>query len=179
MTGGVLFFLQSFATLLFGIEFRNIGVRMPILEFHEMYFSFARVLAFGIALVGMVTLYLFLSRTYLGTATRAIHQDREIMALLGIPAGVALAVLVVLVTGVVFYRLTEDWSLADSLYFTVIALSTIGFGDFAPTTTFSRLFTMLYAIIGVGLIGTLLNLVVTNAQQTLKQRGSDSDGPGN
>ena len=90
----------------------------------------------------------------------------------------ALAVVVILVTGVVFYRLTEDWSLADSLYFTVIALTTIGFGDFTPTTTFSRLFTVLYAIIGVGLIGTLLNLVVTNAQQAVKQRGPDSAGPG-
>ena len=76
-------------------------------------------------------------------------------------------------------NLAEDWSLADSFYFTVVALSTIGFGDFTPTTTFSRLFTVLYAIIGVGLIGTLLNLVVTNAQHALKQRGPDSDGPGN
>jgi len=90
-----------------------------------------------------------------------------------------LAVVVVLITGVVFYRLAEGWSLADSLYFTVIALSTIGFGDFTPTTTFSRLFTVLYAIIGVGLIGTLLHLVVTNSQQAVKRRGPDSDGPGN
>ena len=37
-----------------------------------------------IALVGMIGLYLFLSRTYLGTAIRAIHQDREIMALMGV-----------------------------------------------------------------------------------------------
>src|SRR5690242_21762811 len=29
-TGGLLFFLQSFATLLFGTEFPNIGVRLPI-----------------------------------------------------------------------------------------------------------------------------------------------------
>ncbi|HSS83749.1 MAG TPA: hypothetical protein VLL30_08230, partial [Reyranella sp.] len=28
-TGGLLFFLQSFATLLFGTDFRNIGVRLP------------------------------------------------------------------------------------------------------------------------------------------------------
>ncbi len=81
----------------------------------------------------------------------------------------ALAVVVVFITGVVFYHFAEDWSLPDSLYFTVIALTTIGFGDIAPTTTFSRLFTVLYAIIGVGLIGTLLNLVVTNAQQAIKQ----------
>ena len=31
-TGGLLFFLQSFATLLFGTDFRNIGVRLPMLE---------------------------------------------------------------------------------------------------------------------------------------------------
>ena len=83
-TGGLLFFLQSFATLIFGIEFRNIGVRMPILEFAEMYISFARLLAFGVALIGMIGLYLFLSRTYIGTAIRAISQDREIMVLMGV-----------------------------------------------------------------------------------------------
>src|SRR6516165_2774186 len=31
-TGGLLFFLQSFATLLFGTDFRNIGVRLPVRE---------------------------------------------------------------------------------------------------------------------------------------------------
>ena len=86
----------------------------------------------------------------------------------------ALAVVVVLVSGVVFYRLVEGWSLADSLYFTVVALSTIGFGDLAPTTTFSRLFTVLYALIGVGLIGTVINLIVTNAQQAIKRQGPGS-----
>ena len=83
-TGGLLFFLQSFATLLFGIEFRNIGVRLPILEFADMYISYARLLAFGAALLGMVCLYLFLTRTYMGTAIRAISQDREIMVLMGV-----------------------------------------------------------------------------------------------
>ena len=34
-TGGLLFFLQSFATLLFGTDFRNIGVRLPVLEIGE------------------------------------------------------------------------------------------------------------------------------------------------
>jgi voltage-gated potassium channel len=91
----------------------------------------------------------------------------------------ALAVVVVVITGVVFYRLAEDWSFTDSLYFTVIALSTIGFGDIAPTTTFSRLFTVVYAIVGVGLIGTLLNLVVTNAQQAIKRDEPGSSTQGN
>jgi len=83
-TGGLLFFLQSFATLLFGIEFRNIGLRLPILEIYGMYISFARLLAFGTALIAMIILYLFLGRTYIGTAIRAISQDREVMVLMGV-----------------------------------------------------------------------------------------------
>jgi branched-chain amino acid transport system permease protein len=42
------------------------------------------MLAFGVALVGMLALFLFLSRTYTGTAIRAIAQDRQIMPLMGV-----------------------------------------------------------------------------------------------
>jgi branched-chain amino acid transport system permease protein len=83
-TGGVLFVLQSFATVAFGIDFRNLGIRLPVLAFGEMHFSYSRLLAFGAALVGMVVVYLFMTRTYTGTAIRAIAQDRQIMALMGV-----------------------------------------------------------------------------------------------
>jgi len=83
-TGGVLFFLQSFATVAFGIEFHNIGIRLPVLAFGEMHFSYARLLAFLAASVGMIAVYLFMRRTYTGTAIRAIAQDRQIMVLMGV-----------------------------------------------------------------------------------------------
>ena len=83
-TGGVLFFLQSFATVAFGIDFRNLGIRLPVLAIGEMHFSFARLLAFLAALAGMVVMYLFMTRTYMGTAMRAISQDRQIMVLMGV-----------------------------------------------------------------------------------------------
>jgi len=83
-TGGVLFLLQSAATVAFGIDFRNLGIRLPILDIAEMFISYARLLAFGVALLGMVALYLFLSRSYTGTAIRAIAQDRQIMPLMGV-----------------------------------------------------------------------------------------------
>ncbi|HXO01914.1 MAG TPA: branched-chain amino acid ABC transporter permease [Stellaceae bacterium] len=83
-TGGVLFFLQSAATVAFGIDFRNLGIRLPILDVSGMFVSYARLLAFGVALAGMVALYLFLSRSYTGTAIRAIAQDRQIMPLMGV-----------------------------------------------------------------------------------------------
>ncbi|MBV8449791.1 MAG: branched-chain amino acid ABC transporter permease [Hyphomicrobiales bacterium] len=83
-TGGMLFFLQSLATLLFGTDFRNIGLRLPVIELGDIFISYSRLLAFGTALIGAIALYLFLSRTYLGIAMRAIAQDREIMGLMGV-----------------------------------------------------------------------------------------------
>ncbi len=83
-TGGVLFFLQSAATVLFGIEFKNLGLRLPVLKVAGMFISYARLLAFAAALLGMVLVYLFLSRTYTGAAIRAIAQDRQIMPLMGV-----------------------------------------------------------------------------------------------
>ncbi len=84
VTGGVLFLLQAAATLVFGVEFRNIGVKLPQLQLGEMYFSFARLVAFLVALAGMIAIYLLLKRTYVGIAIRAISQDRAIMPLMGV-----------------------------------------------------------------------------------------------
>jgi branched-chain amino acid transport system permease protein len=83
-TGGLLFFLQSFATLLFGTDFRNIGVRLPIINIEGIYISSARLLAFTVAVAGAVGLYFFLRRTFVGTAIRAIAQDRDIVGLMGV-----------------------------------------------------------------------------------------------
>jgi len=83
-TGGVLFVLQSFATVAFGIEFRNLGIRLPVLALGEMHFSYSRLLAFGAAAIGMIVVYFFMKKTYVGTAIRAIAQDRQIMALMGV-----------------------------------------------------------------------------------------------
>lgn len=89
VTGGMLFFLQAAATLAFGIEFKNLGVRMaPIVmglgDAGEMSFSAPRIIAFAVAVGGVAATWLFLSRTYVGTAIRAISQDRAIMPLMGV-----------------------------------------------------------------------------------------------
>lgn len=87
VTGGVLFFLQAAATVTFGVEFRNIGVRLPGVSVGEINLSLARLIAFAVALTAIVATYLFLTRTYIGTAIRAISQDRAIMPLMGVNSG--------------------------------------------------------------------------------------------
>ena len=84
VTGGMLTFMQAAATLAFGIEFRNIGVSMPSLVLGEISLPWSRISAALTALVAMVLLWLFLKKTYLGTAIRAISQDRGIMPLMGV-----------------------------------------------------------------------------------------------
>ena len=87
VTGGVLFFLQAAATLVFGIEFKNLGVSFPPVVVGDISFSMPRLIAFGVALAGMLGMYLLLTRTYIGTAIRAISQDRAIMPLMGVNPG--------------------------------------------------------------------------------------------
>ena len=67
-----------------------------------------------------------------------------------------LAVLLIGVATVV-YRIGEDWSWVDSLYFSVVAVTTVGFGDLSPTTDATKLFTVFYVLAGISLIGVVLN----------------------
>lgn len=83
VTGGVLIFLQAFATLLFGIDFRNLGVSLPSLALGDIYLPWSRILAAATALGAMLGVWAFLRFTFLGTAIRAISQDRGVMPLLG------------------------------------------------------------------------------------------------
>lgn len=84
VTGGVLFLLQAAGTMAFGIEFRNLGLRLGSLNAGDMSFAWSRIITFAIALVAMIALWQFLTRTYIGTAIRAISQDRQIMPLMGV-----------------------------------------------------------------------------------------------
>ena len=86
VTGGVLFFLQAAATVVFGIEYKNIGVNLPSLNLGEISLSWARITGFIVSIAAIAGTYLFLTRTFLGTAIRAISQDRQVMPLIGVNA---------------------------------------------------------------------------------------------
>lgn len=85
----------------------------------------------------------------------------------------AMAVLLValMAGGTVFYRQVEHWSILDSLYFCVMTISTIGYGDFAPTREMSKVFTIGYAILGIGLFASFVGkLVVLRMQHHAKAK---------
>ena len=55
----------------------------------------------------------------------------------------------VLLVGTLAYHWLEGWSYLDALYFCVITLATVGYGDLTPTTPIAKVFTIFYVINGV------------------------------
>ena len=70
----------------------------------------------------------------------------------------------------VFHWLEDDWSWVDSFYFSVVAVTTVGFGDFAPTTDASKLFAVFYILIGVTIVATALNGRLRQSERRIQTR---------
>ena len=65
----------------------------------------------------------------------------------------------VLLIGTLVYNWLEGWSFLDSLYFCVISLATIGYGDLTPTTPAAKIFTIIYVINGIAILLALFDRV--------------------
>jgi hypothetical protein len=76
----------------------------------------------------------------------------------------AIVLAVVLAIGTIFYWRVEGWTLLDSLYFSVVVLTTVGLGDFAPETNAGKAFTIVYLISGVGLMMAFATAIVQRSR---------------
>ena len=97
----------------------------------------------------------------------ALFRNPESRGLLGLTG-------LVIVTGATFYHFVEGWMWLDAFYFTVITLTTIGYGDFTPKTDAGKLFTMVYVFIGLGILLSFVEMVATQQRETpsLFRRGT-------
>jgi voltage-gated potassium channel len=80
-----------------------------------------------------------------------------------------------LVSGTTFFTLVEGWSVLDAFYFSVTTLTTVGFGDPAPTTALGKIFTILYIFVGLGVIGGFINVLAKHTFARQRGRGGVSE----
>jgi len=68
----------------------------------------------------------------------------------------------------IFYWYVEKWSLLDSVYFSVITIATVGYGDFSPQTSLGKLFTIGYVFCGLGLFVATASSIANRIIQSRK-----------
>ena len=99
-------------------------------------------------------------------ATRLKRPQFEKGSSIVMQAGVGL--IIYLTIGVLIYAWKsnefsglETYSIVDALYFCVVTMCTIGYGDIIPVTPFTKLFSCLFVLIGFGFIDALVSGMVT------------------
>jgi len=83
------------------------------------------------------------------------HMQKFLMRKLGRPGFQLLVIvalfIILLSTGTVFYHNVEGFNQVDSVYFTAMTMTTVGYGDLSPQTDAGKLFTTVFAVLGVGI----------------------------
>ena len=88
----------------------------------------------------------------------SLIKDRE-------TRGVVYLVIFVLISGMIFYHTAEGWTWLDSLYFSVTTLTTVGLGDLSPKTDAGKAFTIVYILVGLGILAGFLTMMAQKQQE--------------
>ncbi len=73
---------------------------------------------------------------------------------------VAIALLVILLAfGVLGFKFISDYTWIDSIYMTVITITTVGFGEVKPLDEFSKIFTVFLILTSVVIVGYAISII--------------------
>ncbi|PWN37211.1 voltage-gated potassium channel, partial [Meira miltonrushii] len=72
--------------------------------------------------------------------------------------------------GAAIFSAIEPWSYFDGFYFVFVVFTSIGYGDFHPTTSSGRAFFIVWALFGVGTLTVLFSVVTDAWSNVIQQR---------
>ncbi len=71
-------------------------------------------------------------------------------------ATLLLTLVAIIGAGTVFFRYVEGWSWLDAYFFTVVTLSTVGYGQLVPATAAGKIGTTLFILVGLGIFAVAI-----------------------
>ncbi len=63
----------------------------------------------------------------------------------------------IILSGTAFFRYVEGWSWLDSYFFTVVTLSTVGYGELVPVTPLGKIGTTIFIFTGLGVFALTIH----------------------
>lgn len=74
-------------------------------------------------------------------------------------------VVALLSSGTIVYHFVEGWDIIDALYFSMTTLTTVGTPMLYPNTIVGKIFTMVYLMVGIGVMLSLLTKLAEEAKK--------------
>ena len=117
-------------------------------------------LAFSLFTMGIIT-EIFLKRFEEALEATKIQEKKwvffDVRAL-----GIVMVLFFLMLLGVLYGMIWEKWSFLISLYWVFATVTTVGYGDFAPSTQNARAIISFYILAGAGLFAAILTLVIAS-----------------
>ena len=67
--------------------------------------------------------------------------------------------IILLFGGASIFSSLENWRYLDSIYFTVVTVTTVGYGDIYPQTDIGKVITIIFSFAGIGLALYFFSLI--------------------
>ncbi|MGJ8605236.1 MAG: potassium channel family protein [Marivita sp.] len=71
-------------------------------------------------------------------------------------ATLILTLVLIVASGTMFFRWAEGWSCLDAYFFTVVTLSTVGYGSLVPATALGKIGTTVFIFVGLGVFAVAI-----------------------
>jgi len=72
--------------------------------------------------------------------------------------------------GTFFYHHVEGWSYTDSYFFTVVTLSTVGYGNMVPATALGKIGTTIFIFVGLGVFAVAVQQIGSYTHQRREEK---------
>ena len=76
-------------------------------------------------------------------------------------------IVILFIYGILGSHYIMGLNFVDSVYYAVITMATVGYGDYTPTTGIQKIFATTLALAGVALLAYVFNIILTNFQERM------------